>query len=107
MAKLEIVRASGALILSAILFGCASAPSQPQPATAKAQPAPVAAKRVSTVDRTPSWQKYQVSGSRIARRMDKSGKPISADFVQSTTSEGLQMMPGVTMVPCTASRKGC
>lgn len=99
MAKLDIVSASGALMLSAVLMGCSSTPTQPSTDAAPA--------RAATQDRTPSWQKYHVSGSRIARRMDKSGKPMSADFVQSTTSEGLQMMPAVTMIPCTASRNGC
>ena len=85
MAKLEIARASGVLVLSAILFGCASAPSPQQAATAQAESAK-ANQRVVTRDRTPSWQKYQVSGSRISRRLDATGKPMSADFVHSTTS---------------------
>lgn len=105
MAKLEIVRASGALILSAILLGCASTSDRQSAATpAKADQA---THRTASRDRTPSWQKYQVSGSRIARRLDANGKPTSADFVQSTTSKGLEMLPGVTMVPCTKSRSGC
>lgn len=106
MAKLELVRASSVLILSAILFGCANAPDQQSPSTAQAEPAK-AKQRTVTRDRTPSWQKYQVSGSRISRRLDASGKPTSADFVHSTTSEGLQMLPAVTMIPCTKSRGGC
>lgn len=102
MAKLDYVRASGALIvvavLSAAVMGCSSTPSQPKSA---------AQARAATQDRTPSWQKYQVSGSRIARRLDKSGRPMSADMVQSTTSQGLDMMPGVTRIPCSANRRGC
>lgn len=99
MAKLDIMSASGALILSTVLMGCSSAPTT--------QPGAPAQQRTASQDRTPSWQKYHVSGSRIARRIDQTGKPMSADFVQSTTGEGLQMLPAVTMKPCTASRSGC
>jgi hypothetical protein len=99
MAKLDILSATGALVLSAVLMGCSSAPT--------VRPEAVAPARVASQDRTPSWQKYQVSGSRIARRMDKTGKPLSADFVQSTTSNALHMLPAVTMKPCSATRSGC
>jgi hypothetical protein len=102
MAKLELMSVTGALLLSSVLMGCSSAPTQP---STVAQPS--ASAQRAAQDRTPSWQKYQVSGSRIARRMDKTGKPLSADFVQSTTGEGLHMLPGVTMIPCSANRKGC
>jgi hypothetical protein len=98
MAKLDLLSATGALILSTVLMGCSSAPTET---------GAVPVQRAASQDRTPSWQKYQVSGSRIARRMDKTGKPLSADFVMSTTGDGLQMLPAVTMTPCTASRKGC
>lgn len=104
MAKLEIVCASGALMLSALLLGCANAPSQ-QADASKVQAAP--AKGATVKDRTPSWQKYRVSGSRIARTLDASGRPTTADYVQSTTSNGLQMLPGVTMIPCARTRHGC
>lgn len=106
MAKLQVVRASGVLILSAILFGCASAPGPQQANTTQAEHAK-ARQRVASRDRTPSWQKYQVSGSRIPRYLDASGRPLSADFVNSTTSEGLHMLPAVTMTPCSKSRSGC
>jgi hypothetical protein len=106
MAKLEVVCASGALILSAFLLGCANAPSQPQSDAKQAAAAP-AKRAAATRDRTPSWQKYRVSGSRIARSLDASGKPMTADYVQSTTSSGLQMLPGVTMTPCERTRRGC
>lgn len=105
MAKLEIMSASGALILSAFVMGCASAPNQQ--ATATQVKETQATHRTVNRDRTPSWQKYQVSGSRISRHLDANGKPTSADFVQSTTSKGLEMMPAVTMIPCTRSRSGC
>lgn len=105
MAKLEIVRASGALILSAILVGCASAPGDKQSGVTEARTTRVAHR--AKQDRTPSWQKYQVSGSRIARRLDANGKPTSADFVQSTTGGGLHMLPAVTMTPCFKGRRGC
>lgn len=106
MTKLQVARASGVLILSTILFGCASAPDSHQSATTRAESAE-ASQRVVTRDRTPSWQKYRVSGSRIARPVDASGKPVSADFVRSTSSEGLYMMPSVTMTPCANRRSGC
>ena len=104
MAKLEFVRASGAVILSAILMGCASAPSD-KPSSSRQATAQTTHRTLR--DRTPSWQKYHVSGSRIARRLDANGNPTSADFVKSTTSEGLQRVPGVTMMPCARSRSGC
>lgn len=86
MSTLKLARTSGALVLSAVLMGCSSNPTP-------------------TPDRTPSWMKYQVSGSRIARRTDAKGKPISADFVHSTTPEGLLMLPAVTVTPC--NRRSC
>jgi hypothetical protein len=104
MAKLQVVRASGALILSAVLLGCANAPSQPESTGSQAS---AATKRVANKDRTPSWQKYYVSGSRIARRLDATGQPMTADYVQSTTSKGLELLPAVTRIPCTSSRHGC
>ncbi|WP_129640950.1 hypothetical protein [Peristeroidobacter agariperforans] len=105
MAKLEVVCASGALMLSALLLGCANAPSQRLADASQAQAAP--AKRAVAKDRTPSWQKYRVSGSRIARTLDANGKPTTADYVQSTTSDGLHMLPAVTMTPCERTRHGC
>jgi hypothetical protein len=48
--------------------------------------------------------KYQVTGSRIARRTDAQGKPMSADFVHSTSTEGLLMLPAVTVSKCTGNR---
>lgn len=104
MAKLEVACASGALILSAVLSGCTSVPRQ-QTLTDPA--APAATQRVAKKDRTPSWQKYYVSGSRIARPLDSTGKPMTADYVQSTTSDGLEMLPSVTRIPCTKTGHGC
>lgn len=88
MSTLNLARATGVLLLSAVLMGCSSTPAPVQ-------------------DRTPSWMKYQVSSSRIARRTDAKGRPISADFVHSTTPEGLLLLPAVTVVPCSGNRRGC
>lgn len=115
MAKLALVRVGGALILSTALLGCASTLDRQQPGATESKVTHKVTQRVNEQseqqrakrDRTPSWQKYQVSGSRIARRLDANGKPMSADFVQSTTSKGLEMLPGVTMIPCSSHRGGC
>jgi hypothetical protein len=106
MAKLAFVRAAGALILSTALLGCASTASRQQSA-AESEATREAAHRLAKQDRTPSWQKYHVSGSRIARRMDASGRPLSADFVKTTTPKGVEMLPGVTMTPCEKTRSDC
>lgn len=101
MARLNIVRVAGALVISAaVLTGCSSTPAEKE--TPVAQQA-----KSATQDRTPHWMKYRTSSSRIARPTDGSGRPISADMVQSTDSNGLYMLPGVTMHPCTTTGKGC
>lgn len=100
MARLNIVRVAGALLVSAaVLTGCSSTPAQKE--------TPVAQARSATQDRTPRWMKYRTSSSRIARPTDGSGRPISADMVQSTDSNGLYQLPSVTMRPCTSNRAGC
>lgn len=102
MATFTIARASGALMLSAMLMGCSTAPTTPA-STSTASTTSTA----RTQDRTPSWMKYQVSGSRIARRTDGEGNPITADFVRSTSVQELQMLPGVMVMPCSPYRRGC
>jgi hypothetical protein len=100
MARLNIVRVAGALLVSAaVLTGCSNAPAQKE--------TPVAQAKSATQDRTPRWMKYRTSSSRIARPTDGSGRPISADMVQSTDSNGLYQLPSVTMTPCTSNRAGC
>ncbi len=100
MARLRIVRVAGALLVSAaVLTGCSSAPAQKE--------TPVAQARSVTPDKTPRWMKYRTSSSRIARPTDGSGRPISADMVQSADSASLHMLPSVTMHPCTSTGKGC
>lgn len=100
MARLNVVRVAGALLVSAaVLMGCSSAPAK--------QEAPVAQTRSAAQDRTPKWLKYRTSSSRIARHTDGNGRPMSADMVQSTDSDSLIMLPSVTMQPCTSRRSGC
>lgn len=106
MARLKIVRVVGALLVSAaVLTGCSSAPAQKEAPVVAETKAP--AKVGSTKDKTPRWMKYKTSSSRIARPTDGSGRPISADMVQSTDSNGLYQLPSVTMKPCASNRAGC
>ena len=106
MARLNIVRVAGALLVSAaVLTGCSSAPAQKETPVAEARSA-AQAKSV-TKDRTPRWMKYRTSSSRIARPTDGNGRPISADMVLSTDSNGLYQLPSVTVKPCTSTRAGC
>jgi hypothetical protein len=101
MGRLKIVRVAGALLVSAaVLTGCSNAPAQKETPVAQA-------KSATQPDRTPRWMKYKTSSSRIARPTDGSGRPISADMVQSTDSNGLYNLPSVTMQPCAKSRGGC
>lgn len=102
MARLKIVRVAGALLVSAaVLTGCSSAPAQKETPVAEAKSASV------SKDKTPRWMKYRTSSSRIARPTDGNGRPISADMVQSTDSDGLYQLPSVTMTPCAKNRAGC
>jgi hypothetical protein len=105
MARLKIVRVAGALLVSAaVLMGCSSTPTHKEAPVA--QQAKNEAKG-ATPDRTPHWMKYRTSSSRIARPTDGSGRPLSADMVQSTDSNGLYQLPSVTMQPCAKNRSGC
>jgi hypothetical protein len=100
MARLNVVQVAGALLISAaVLTGCSNAPAKNE--------APVAEAKGATQDRTPRWMKYRTSSSRIARPTDGDGRPISADMVLSTDSNGLYQLPSVTMRPCTSNRSGC
>lgn len=69
---------SGA-IAAVVLCGCAGTPSAPP-------------------DRTPSWMKYQVLGSRIHRKVDVSGNPDTAHYVVTVDAGDLLRRPGVTIV---------
>lgn len=53
-------------------------------------------KSASAAERTPSWMKRDVVGSRIPRRIDAGGQPVSSDNVVMTSDEGLQNLPSVT-----------
>ena len=107
MARLKIVRVAGALLVAAVvLSGCSNAPAQKE--TPVAQQAKNDAKgKSATHDRTPRWMKYKTSSSRIARPTDGKGRPLSADMVLSTDSNGLYQLPSVTMQPCAKNRAGC
>ncbi|MET0535322.1 MAG: hypothetical protein ABW171_13975 [Steroidobacter sp.] len=110
MARLNVVRVMGAMVLSAaVLTGCASAPPEPvQKAPTTTQQAKAAMQtKDDRQDRTPAWMKYKTSSSRIARPTDGHGRPISADMVISTDSNGLYDLPSVTTHPCTNTGKGC
>lgn len=108
MARLKIVRVVGALLVSAVvLTGCSSAPAQKQAPIAETKTDGKTASATKDKDRTPHWMKYRTSSSRIARPTDGTGRPISADMVQSTDSNGLYNLPSVTMHPCTSNRSGC
>ena len=82
----SIARVASAAIFAVALAGCSYLPSRPEPSAIK-----------NVAEAPPSWKTYYVTGSRIARRMDRTGKPASADYVQSTTVGGLGNMPGVTL----------
>lgn len=75
----NVVQISGAVIAAFLLAGCASGPTRPVP------------------DSTPSWMKYEVSGSRIKRRVDANGEPSSASFVTRTNAANLALMPGLSV----------
>jgi len=47
-----------------------------------------------TPDRTPTWAKSMVAGSRIPRRLDSFGNPATGTLVQVITDDNLQTMPG-------------
>lgn len=82
----SFARAAGTvLVVLTFLGGCSSHPATGGQTTARA-----------VRDRTPSWMKYQVTGSRIARPVDGHGKPITADMVRSTSREDLSLLPSVT-----------
>jgi hypothetical protein len=76
------VRTASTILVSVVLLGCAAGPTH---------------KPVQ--DRTPSWMKYQVTGSRIVRRTDGRGEAKTADSVKSTTPAGFVLLPGVTFDP--------
>jgi 5-formyltetrahydrofolate cyclo-ligase len=76
------VRTASTILVSVVLLGCAASPTH---------------KPVQ--DRTPSWMKYQVTGSRITRRTDGRGASQTADSVKSTSPAELVLLPGVTFDP--------
>lgn len=76
------MRSGVALVLAALagIGGCAS------PATSQQIP-----------DRTPSWMKYYVAGSRIARQPDMEGNPSTGTYVITITDQQLSTMPGFSL----------
>ena len=60
--------------LSITLAGCASSPAA-----------------------TPSWNKYYVAGSRIARTLDPQGQPLTGSHIVTITDEDLQNSGGVLL----------
>ena len=54
-------------------------------------------------DRTPSWMKHHVVGTRIPRVPDAKGDASSADYVLTTTEARLEDLPGVNVKNCRSS----
>lgn len=50
-------------------------------------------------DKTPSWLKYEVTGSRIRRPAGVNGQAESASFVTRTNADGLAMLPAISFIP--------
>lgn len=48
-------------------------------------------------DRTPSWMKHYVAGSRIPRRVDHEGQPDTGTYVISISDKQLKGLPGLTL----------
>jgi len=49
-------------------------------------------------DTTPSWMKYELTGTRIPRAAGPRGHAESASFVTRTSPSGLLLMPGAVVV---------
>lgn len=54
-------------------------------------------------DRTPSWMKHHVVGTRIPRVPDAKGDASSADYVLTTTQAQLEDLPSVYVQRCRSS----
>jgi hypothetical protein len=79
MNKLERARLAGFIVVLGAAAGCAGTPS-------------------STPDRTPSWQKYTVTGSHIRRPVDGNGNPEGQGSIVITDSPAdLERLPSVTV----------
>jgi hypothetical protein len=76
------VRTASTILVAVVLLGCSTSPAH-RPAQ----------------DRTPSWMKYEVTGSRIVRRTDGRGAAQTADSVKSTSPGSFVLLPGVTLDP--------
>jgi hypothetical protein len=77
--KIGVTKILGGAMVAVILGGCAGTPHAPP-------------------DRTPSWMKYQVLGSRIHRKIDVTGNPDTAHHVVTVDAGDLYRMPAVTIV---------
>lgn len=73
------LRATALTVAVAALAGCANTSS------------------MRAADRSPTWTKQMVAGSRIARRIDAFGNPDTGTLVQVITDENLKNMPGQTL----------
>lgn len=54
-------------------------------------------KKQATADRTPSWNKYYVAGSRIPRKLDPQGQPLTGSNVVTITDQALKESSGVLL----------
>lgn len=54
----------------------------------------------NAADRTPSWMKHHVVGTRIPRVPDAKGDASSADYVLTTTEAELEDLPSVYVSKC-------
>lgn len=82
MKTFNVVRIAGTLLVSATFVGCGTTLGSYR----------------AVQDTTPSWMKYQVTGSRIKRSTNNRGQATSADFVRSTSSRDLALLPSLTIV---------
>ena len=57
----------------------------------------------NNADRTPSWLKHHVVGTRIPRVPDANGDASSANYVLTTTEAQLEDLPGVYIEKCMGS----
>lgn len=81
MRRLTLVRIAGMVLVSAAVAACATSGAQ----------------RVAK-DTTPSWMKYEVTGSRIKRTPGPRGLPEQADFVRSVPSyQDLSLAPALVI----------
>jgi hypothetical protein len=74
----SLTKGTAATLLAISLCACAQTPDK-------------------VTDRTPSWQRYEVLGSRITRRVDASGQPASAHHTVTTSGAEWADLPAVSV----------